>query len=396
MNEFSVLGLRALVESTAADFEPGVLGLSTVEAAVSHWGAIERIACAAKLRAAARAEDLGLDADAAVADASGVTSGQARRQTKLRKKLADKARTRDALDKGDLSPTQADAIADAVDANPDAEESLLDVAAAGSTSQLLSECERVRRDALDAAGGLAARQRAARSLRHWKNALGNVCGNFEFEPLFGAKFVAELERRADRMFRDQARGGGTVDTQPQRMADALQHIVTGGEAASTGVRRGPRTNVFLLADKAAVDRGHLKPGEKCETADGTPVPMQAVDEALADPDTVVRAVVCDETDVTSIITYTRYWPKRVEDALIARGLVCEVPGCGRTRGLQKDHHHDFGKGGPTSAANGGWLCAPHHKLKTRRLYDLQVDADGVKRWQPTRRSASSLGQRKAG
>jgi hypothetical protein len=59
VNEFSVSGLRALVESTAADFEPGVLGLSTVEATVSHWGAIERIACAAKLRAAARAEDWG-------------------------------------------------------------------------------------------------------------------------------------------------------------------------------------------------------------------------------------------------------------------------------------------------------------------------------------------------
>lgn len=115
-----------------------------------------------------------------------------------------------------------------------------------------------------------------------------------------------------------------------------------------------------------------------------------------DPDTVVRAVVLDDVDVHSIITYKRYWPKRVEDALIARGLVCEVPGCGRTRGLEKDHHDDFGKGGPTSAANGGWKCGPHHKLKTRRLYDIRTDANGSKHWEPTPRGASPPVERRAG
>jgi len=401
VSDVSVSRLRMLVEKIADEFEPGVLNLLTVEKAVEQWGAIEKVACAAKLRAAARAEDLGLDADDAVANASGVTSGQARRQTKLRKKLADKPGTQDAFDKGRLSPTQADAIADAVEANPVAEKSLLDLAATGSASDLISECDRVKRDALDAEGGLAARQRAARSIRHWKNAIGNVCGSFEFEPLFGAKFIAELERRADRKFRAQirARDGG-VATQQQRMADALQDLVNAGDAANSGngagKPRGPRTNVYLLADKAAVDRGYLRAGEKCETADGNPVPMAAIDEALSDPDTVVRAVVFNEVDVASIITYTRYWPKRVEDALIARGLVCEVPGCGQTRGLQRDHHHDFAKGGPTSAGNAGWKCGPHHKLKTRGLYDINTDANGVKHWEPTARGASPPLERQTG
>ncbi|MEY2467379.1 MAG: hypothetical protein QOF21_77, partial [Actinomycetota bacterium] len=293
MEEFAISGLRMLVEKTADEFEPGILNIFTAEAAVAQWGVIEKVACAAKLRAAARAEDLGLDAEGAVANASGLTSGQARRQTKLRKKLADKRQTQEALDKGRLSPTQADAIADAVDANPNAEQPLLDLAASGSASDLITECDRVKRDALDSEGGLAARQRQARSIRHWKNAIGNVCGNFEFEPLFGAKFVAELERRADRKFRAQARArDGKVDTQEQRLADALEDIVNacdGGDAK--GKRRGPRTNVYLLADKAAVDRGYLRPGEKCETADGVPVPLSVVDESLMDPDTVVRAIV---------------------------------------------------------------------------------------------------------
>ncbi|MEY2470116.1 MAG: hypothetical protein QOF21_2814, partial [Actinomycetota bacterium] len=188
-----------LVEKTADEFEPGVLHTFTVEKAVAEWAAIERIACAAKLRAAGRAEEIGLDAEQAVAGSSGITSGQARRQTRLNRKLRDKQRTSEAFNKGRLSSTQANAISDAVDANPAAEEALLGMVSNGaSASDLLSECERIRRDALDADGTLAARQRQLRSLRHWTDAMGMTCLSGRFEPVAGAKLIAELERRADR------------------------------------------------------------------------------------------------------------------------------------------------------------------------------------------------------
>ncbi len=386
MNEFLVSKLRRAVEKTADQFEPGVLDVFTAERAVSEWAAIERIACAAKLRAAARAEDVGLDAEQAVADASGVTSSQARKQTKLRKKLADKKQTADAFDKGQLSTTQADAIADAVDANPAAETNLLDLAATASASDLLSECERIKRDALDADGTLASRQREARSLRTWTDGMGMTCLSGRFEPVAGAKLIAELERRADRFFRAQVRvKQDNVDTQEQRMADALSEIVATCDGNDTGRRRGPRTMIQLLVTKAAVERGYMEPGEKCETAQGRPIPMGAVDDALMDPDTKVQEVVFDEVDVQSIISHTRYRPARLQDALNARGLVCAVPGCGRTKGLQWDHVHDFAKDGPTSAGNLKPLCSYHHLQKTRRLYALREDENGVLHWQPVPR-----------
>ncbi|MEY2397071.1 MAG: hypothetical protein QOJ00_245, partial [Actinomycetota bacterium] len=352
-----VSGLRQLVERTAEEFEPGVLTMLTAERAVAEWGAIEKIACAAKLRAAARAEEVGLDAEQTVADASGVTAGQARKQTRLHQKLRGKSKTADAFNKGQLSATEAGAIADAVDAAAEAETPLLELKTSGaSTAALLSECDRVRRDALDADGTLAARHHQARSLRHWTDSLGMTCLSGRLEPVAGARVIAELERRSDRLFRAQVRAKGEVDTAEQRMADALNDVVNSVDGTSTAKRRGPRTMVQLLVTKAAVDRGRLEPGDKCETANGTPIPLGAVDTALLDSDTSVQEVTFDEVDVRAITSHKRYIPVRLQDALAARGRICAVPGCGRTKGLERDHTEDFAKGGPTCAANLKWLC----------------------------------------
>lgn len=375
-------GLRKIVEKTADEFEPGVFDIANVEQAVNEWAAIERIACSAKLRAAGRVEDLGLDPEATVAEASGLSSGQARRQTRLRKKLKNKKKTQDALDKGKLSPTQANAIGEAVDANPDAEQTLLDMAENGtSTSELLKECERIKRDALDADGSLGAKQKQARTLWASTDALGMTFIGMRLEPLNGAKFMAEVDRRADQIFRKQVRAKGNVDSIEQRRADAVIEIL-GSSVNGGGRARGPRTKVLILATKEAVERGYTMPGEKCETADGTPLPMAAVDEALLDKDTEVHEITFDEIDVRSMSSNKRYIPARIRDALAARGMCCSVPGCGHTKGLQKDHHEDFSKGGPTALLNLGWLCAYHHDLKTRGLFKLWRDVDGIVHWEP--------------
>src|SRR4051812_45057788 len=218
VNELLVPGLRRLVEKTADEFDPALLSPLSATRAIEEWAAIEKIACAQKLRAAARAEDVGLDAEGIVANSSGVPTGAARKQTKAARKA--KGKTKEAFEKGKLSPTQANAITDATEANPEAEQSLLELAQRASTTELLSECERVKREASDDAS-LAARQREARFLRTWKDHLGMTRFAGALEPLLGAKFVAEVESRVQRLFREQSRGGGTPDTLEHRMADAL-------------------------------------------------------------------------------------------------------------------------------------------------------------------------------
>ncbi|HUR77260.1 MAG TPA: hypothetical protein VMZ22_04870 [Acidimicrobiales bacterium] len=385
MKEFLLSGLRAVVAKTADEFDPALLSVFTVEAAVAEWAAIERIACAAKLRAAARADEVGLDAEQSVAQSSRITAGAARKQSRTATKLRRHKKTAAAFAKGKISTVEADAISDALDENPDVEDDLLGLAATASTTDVLSECDRVRRDALDADGGLAARQRQARHLRLWTDKLGMMRLSGAVEPILGAKLVAELSRRADRLFRAQVRAKEPVDSPEQRTADALGEILDGCDATTTAKRRGPRTVVHLLVSKDAAERGWVEPGEKCETAQGAPIPMGAVDAALLDRDTKVNEVDVDDIDVRSIRNNTRYVPARLQDALIARGICCSVPGCGRTKGLQRDHNHDYAKGGPTALGNMGWLCAHHHNLKTRGLYTLRREK-GHWIWQPAQRA----------
>src|SRR5690349_15629267 len=135
VQEFLLSGLRAVVEKTAAEFDPALLSGLTATAAVEEWARIERVACAAKLRAAARAEETGIDAETVVAESSGITQSAAKRQTRVTRKARGK--TKAACEKGKLSATQAEAIADAVAANPDAEDSLLGLAESGTNAELL-------------------------------------------------------------------------------------------------------------------------------------------------------------------------------------------------------------------------------------------------------------------
>ena len=372
--------LREVVEKTAAAFDPAVLSGAAATQAVDEWARIERVACAAKLRAATRAEDAGLDAEGIVADSSGITQGAAKKQTRAARNV--KGKTKAAFDKGDLSATQADAIADAVNADPSAEESLLGLAENGSTADLLRECDRVKFDALNADGSLAARQHQARYLRSWKDGVGMTRISGAFEPLVGAKIIAELDARANKLFHAQSRAKGPIDTVEQRMADALAEIISNGSRAAQGKRRGPRTVVRLIVSKDAAERGYAEPGEKCETAEGDLIPMAAVDDALRDPDTKVQEVVVDGVDVQTIKTMGKYIPQRLRDGLEAIGVCCSVPGCRRTKHLQIDHTVERRDGGPTTLKNLGWLCPHHHRLKTRRLYDLWRDEYGNWHWDP--------------
>jgi hypothetical protein len=357
VNEFLVSGLRKLVEKTADEFEPGLLSPLTATRAIEEWALIEKIACAQKLRAGTRAEDLGLDAAGAVAGASGVPAGQARRQTKTARKA--KGKTKAKFERGELSHMQVGAIAEATEANPDAEEGLLELAERATTNELMDECERVKRQAIGDKS-LAAQQKQARMVRTWTNALGMVCGSFALEPLVGAMFIAELDRRSQRLFRDQSRAKGPIDTVEQRMADALASLLD--TAGAKG--KGPRTVVRLIVTKTAAERGWVEEGEKCETADGIQVPMAAVNDALLREDTVVQEVTFDEVDVRSIKTMKKYVPKHLRDALEARGMFCSE--CGSTKFLEIDHIEERRDGGPTTLSNLGWKCKNCHDLKTRR------------------------------
>ena len=46
------------------------------------------------------------------------------------------------------------------------------------------------------------------------------------------------------------------------------------------------------------------------------------------------------------------------------GRECDIDGCNLRGYLERDHTHDYAKGGPTAFWNLGWLCYVHHRLKS--------------------------------
>ena len=363
--------LRTTVCTQAAEFNPSSLSPVGATVAVEHWAAIERSAASAKLRAALSVDAGGLDGDGVVADASGTTTGRARRQKRAAAAAAKPGPLGDAFRNGQLSAEQTESITSATAVAPDAEAELVGLSTTVSAAELRAACDRVRIDALNSNGRLADEQKARRYLRHWTDQYGMTRFDAALEPVAGATVIAALNQLADRAFRAAVRAKTEAGTPEQRAADALAELATNAGAAGAGAgaktRRGPRAVVRIIVDEHGA-----------ATVDGTPVPPDAVAQVIADPDTVVQTVTTNGHDVTRIETHARYIPKALRDALETRDPTCVVKGCGRTQGLEIDHVTPFAHGGPTTLHNLCRLCRHHHRLKTLGRYTLTRDRDGWK------------------
>jgi 5-methylcytosine-specific restriction endonuclease McrA len=59
-------------------------------------------------------------------------------------------------------------------------------------------------------------------------------------------------------------------------------------------------------------------------------------------------------------------PAELRTAMIVGGRECDVVGCHARGYLEVDHCEiDYAKGGPTARWNLAWLCAVHHRRKTK-------------------------------
>jgi hypothetical protein len=130
----------------------------------------------------------------------------------------------------------------------------------------------------------------------------------------------------------------------------------------------PRATVICRVDLAALRRGSLEPGERCEIPGVGPVPLSVARELFGD--CFVKFVIADGIDVRTVVHYGRSIPTHLKTALQFRDRCCVVPGCGRAFGLEYDHIVEFAKGGPTTLANLCRLCRPHHALKTHKGYRI--------------------------
>lgn len=375
---------RALgdVRELVGDLEPDRLSTGDAATLFDVFAALERAAVSGKTLLAARAaestvwRDRGHRSAAAwVAETTGTGLGEAIGVLETAARLTSLPATTGALRRGDLSGAQVKEIASAAAVDPEAEAQLLTLAGGHSLKGLKDHCRRVRarsageREACDRYEEI----RRNRCLLTWTDPDGAGRLEAKLTPDAMARFLTGIEAETNAIY-EEARKSGRHESTVAYAADALVALVSGtGTTSGAGAAGGrPPTSMHLRVDAAALRRGNLGDGEICEIPGVGPVPLATAVNELGDA--VVKVLVTDGVDVTSICHLGRSVPSHIRAALEERDPTCVVPGCDVSKGLEIDHYKiPFGQGGPTEPWNLCRLCHWHHYLKTHRGFAIVGD-----------------------
>jgi hypothetical protein len=358
----SFASARVALAASARNFDAASLTHDDALRAVEELGAIRRLTEGMLAKAAKRVADATAPAEggaragtALVARSLGTGVGEVRAAIATATRLQGLPATDDAVRAGTLSSTQAHMIAEAASANPDSEHELLAAAKRGLVP-LKDACIAARARAEDP-DQRRKRQQGERGLRMWTDTDGMVAGRFRLTPEVGGQVKAAIDAQVQRIFRKRRAG---LDHEPHEAyaADALAGFVLGTDEVPKGVS----ATVHVVIDHGALMRGGAVDGEVCEIPGVGPVDVAWVRELLGSA--FLTAVIKRGKDILTVAHLGRHVPAEVRTALEVSGHECDVEGCFNRGYLERDHTHDHAKGGPTAFWNLGWLCYPHHRLKS--------------------------------
>jgi hypothetical protein len=309
-----------------------------------------------------------------MAEKTGTGVGDALNALETSSALESLPETSDALRRGELSHSQLKIIAGAAAENPRTERELLEAAAHHSLKGLKERAAQVR-----AAAGSAEQEKAryaaihaSRYVRHWADPDGAFRLDAKLTPVAGAKLLGALKDEADFRF-TEARSAEHNENPAAYVADALVALVTGepaGPASRDRSRaRSSRATVVIRVDAKALRRGYAKAGETCAIPGVGPVPVAAVRRQLSDA--LVKIVVLDGKDVTTVCHVGRSISRHMQSALEERDPVCVVPKCDVAHGLENHHWDvDYVVCKTSSLAGLARVCSWHHGLITYEGYEL--------------------------
>ncbi len=174
-----------------------------------------------------------------------------------------------------------------------------------------------------------------------------------FDPITGARIETVLSRKMDELWREE--GPRNRCTPGQRMADALELLLTRPDGDESGRSRG--TRLLLIADYDVITK-ELGNGR---LADGTPLPAQEIRRLACDAD-VLPAIFRGASQPLDLGRSRRIASPAQRVALIARDRKCV--GCGASAAWCQAHHIiPWQPGGPTDLDNMCLLCSRcHHQV----------------------------------
>jgi hypothetical protein len=372
MIELMFVGLTQIqndMGAFAAGFDPALVTVSEAAQLTKQAAAIEKMAATVKGLAAARAaecEELwrrqgARSAAEQLARDTGTSVPQAIETLKTAERLAELPETAAAARRGELSPAQTAAIADAASAKPGAEAGLLDDAKRLPLRELQKRCSEVKTEGEDPE---VRRRRIhdGRYLRDFTDAEG--AGNLRMRdnPEVIAAIVAVVGAVRDRLFA-KARAEGRREPAEAYGADALHQIVCNGEGAKVSPK------VIIRVDLPAYLRGYPLDGEVCEVA-GCPVAVSVIDELLESGSPFLAAVVTAGTKLTGVVHFGRRPTAAHQTGLEWIYPTCAVAGCSQKARLQRDHRIDWARTHTTVFDLLDLLCPHHHGLKTTEGWAL--------------------------
>jgi hypothetical protein len=425
---FTPTDVRKEVLRCVSQLHPEAMTGEAAAAAVAEFATIEKAAATARMFAAVRVAQTDAwrsqgHATAAdwLAHAAGITVRQAAAQLGTARKAERLPKTKEQMRRGKLSPTQAGAITDGAGADPDAEDSLLDTAARGTTADLQDQAAKARAAATDAATR-EQRIRSERTVRTRTDAEGAFCLWLRGPAADGARLTALLKPFEEHAFR-HGRSSGTRDTYENRSYDAFFTMLAWLEAQGGGQRSdtaaaspspsarpspaaapppspspsaspadstpvpaptatesplplpvrppgGNNVKVIVLVDHAALLRGHTVAGETCEIAGLGPISVQTARQILLD-DPFLAVVVRRGRDVVTVAHHGRGLDAHQRTAIEANGLRCSNIACNRTVAIEIDHRHPYAADPITELDNQDPLCPECHRRKTHHGWRLE-------------------------
>jgi len=394
----------------AARFDADLIPATDASTAVEEASAIEKMAATVKALAAARVARTDLwrrrgDRSAAheLARRTGTSVGQAAQALETGKRLSALPETAAAARRGELSPHQTSAIADAASADPSAEASLLDQARRASLQELKDQCARTRAAALPDPEARRRRIHERRHLRTYNDAEGAWNLHMRDNPEVGAGVMAALAPIRDALFaRARAEGrqeplaayaaaaraalardrsGQQAPSEPAATDAGANESGANESGADTaapdmpGPAKGPNrsstsTKILVRVDLEALLRGYPAHEERCELVGYGPVAVSAITDMIRTADPFLVAVTTKGKEVVGVAHLGRRPTAHQQSALEWLYPSCAAEGCSALGRLQVDHRVDWAKSHVTVFDLLDRLCGHHHGLKTHEGWAL--------------------------
>ncbi len=349
------------LEGVVRGFEPACVDGPDAVTVLELFARIERLAAAGKTLAAVRVEETGAhrasghrSAGQLLADRSGVSVGAAEGMLRAAKRLPELPVVEQSFRAGELSETATREITAAAVKDPDAQGELVGYARRLRPIKGLRErCARV------IAASVKDDREWDRNLHETREAhlfdhRGHLRLDARFSPDHAPGIYAAVQAETDRVFRD-ARAAGRREPRAAYLADAVANLILGGGPAKP-------IDARLDVSDAALERGHLVKGERCEVPGLGPIPVTTARRLLRDARVSLR--VRDEHDrITHISSMTRTVPAKLRRWLEATYPVCGRQACENTRNLVIDHIHPYALGGILDQDNAWRICTACDHLK---------------------------------